>query len=451
MNKKLYESEFKDKNITVMGLGILGRGLKVTQFLAGCGGKITVTDLKNEEALSVSLKALSKFPIHYVLGRHELKDFENADMIIKAPGIPLDSVYIKHAKKHGIPIIMDASIFSRIIRKTAPQTTIIGITGTRGKSMTTALIYHILKINEKKLGCTIHLGGNMRMKATLPLLAVIKDGDIVVLELDSWQCQGLGDEHISPHIAVFTSLMPDHMNYYKNSMKKYIEDKCKIFKYQTPGNVLVTDKKTLAMLPIKPRGKLIIGSTKNVQGTHMKIFGDHNVKNASYAFAVAKSIGLSDIIIKKSLETFSGLEGRLQHLCTVRGIHVINDNNATTPEATSAGLKAVSSAYGKSNITLIVGGTHKNLEIKSLVSDIKKYTHAVILLPGTGTELLKKSLKVSYTESVTLADAVERAFKTSKKGDLILFSPGFTSFGLFLHEYDRNDQFVKIIQKLQNE
>jgi len=152
---KNYKQNFKGKKITVMGLGLLGRGIGYTKFLAECGADLIVTDLKTKEQLAPALKDLEKFsghkrglgPIKFVLGEHRLEDFKGRDMIIKAAGVPIDSFYIKEAKKNGIPIEMDVSLFA----KCAPNVMIIGVTGTRGKSMTTTLIYEILKANEKFL------------------------------------------------------------------------------------------------------------------------------------------------------------------------------------------------------------------------------------------------------------------------------------------------------------
>jgi UDP-N-acetylmuramoylalanine--D-glutamate ligase len=229
MKTSRYKKYFANRKVTVMGLGILGRGLQVTQFLFKAGANVTVTDMKHKEDLKISLDKLKNYKIKYTLGKHDFKDFENRDMIMKSAGVPLDSPHILHAKKDGAEITMDASLFARIVRSELPNVKIVGITGTRGKSMTTALVYHLLESYKKKLGLNVFLGGNMRMKATLPILDKIQDGDIVVLELDSWQCQGFGDEKISPNISVFTNIMPDHMNYYKNSMTKYLQDKSYIY------------------------------------------------------------------------------------------------------------------------------------------------------------------------------------------------------------------------------
>ncbi|MEK7177191.1 MAG: UDP-N-acetylmuramoyl-L-alanine--D-glutamate ligase [Patescibacteria group bacterium] len=443
MERKKYESFFRGKKITVMGLGVLGRGLQVTKFLAECGASVTVTDLKNREALWSSIKALKKYKIRFVLGRHDFKDFEKVDLIIKAAGVPLDSLYIKHAHTKGVPIAMDASLFAKLVENIKPKVTVIGITGTRGKSMTTAVIYHILKANKKALGGDVYLGGNMREKATLPLIKKVNPKDFVVLELDSWQLQGFGDEKISPHISVFTNLMSDHMNYYKGNPKKYLSDKENIYKFQTSKDFLITNKNLLKTLTTKPKGKVLLPSTSKVASVSMNILGNHNIQNASYAYETARILGLKNEEICRALETFPGLEGRLEYLGKKSGVEIINDNNATTPEATIAGIEAV---YGKhKNIILICGGSDKELDLSRLVQTIKKFCHKTILLKGTGTEHLKNKLNSNFKEVASLKDALKEAFKVSEKNDVILFSPGFASFGMFKNEYERNDQFLKLI------
>lgn len=449
MKKDFYTALFRGKKITVMGLGILGRGLQVTKFLAEQGAILTVTDLKDEAHLKTSLQSLKKYNIRYVLGRHELADFKNADMVVKAAGVPLDSIYIHEAKRNKIPVVMDASLFARAISAVEPKIRIVGITGTRGKSMTTALIYHILHANEKKLGCKVYLGGNMRMKATLPLLKEVNPHDIVVLELDSWQCQGFGDDNISPDVAVFTSFMADHLNYYKGDVKQYLKDKLNICMYQDNQGILVTSKQVSVLVPKSYKGKKKIVTTKNISDVRMNIIGSHNLQNAAYAYEVARTFNISEKDIKKSISSFPGLEGRLQYLGKKRGVHIYNDNNATTPEATLAGVKAVSLAYPKSNIILIAGGADKKLELDSFIK-ATGYCKHIVLLPGTGTTKLSEEYTFKRTTEVTnIKSALLVAFAESESKDVILFSPGFASFGLFKHEYDRNDIFLKTLKSIK--
>src|SRR3989344_4308864 len=189
-----FKQYFQNKKITVMGLGLLGRGVGDAVFLVECGAKLTVTDLKPSIALRPSLQKLRKFKnIKYVLGKHKLKDFQTADLILKAAGVPLDSIYIKEAKKNKIPIEMSATLFVKL-----SSIPIIAVTGTRGKSTVTHLIAHILKSVGKK-GI---LGGNVRGVSNLQLLK--QNAEIAVLELDSWQLQGFGESKISPDVSIFT-------------------------------------------------------------------------------------------------------------------------------------------------------------------------------------------------------------------------------------------------------
>lgn len=449
-----YKKFFKDKKVTVMGLGLLGRGIGYTKFLAECGALLTVTDLKDDLKLAPALKELKKFKnIRYVLGEHKLEDFQDCDMVIKSAGVPMDSIYIKEAEKNNIPIEMDVSLFAKL----APEVKIVGITGTRGKSMTTAIIYNILQNN--KMNARVFIGGNVRGVATLPLLKKAKPNDILVAELDSWQLQGFGDSKISPHVSVFTTFMADHMNYYKGDMDVYFSDKANIFKYQKKDDVLVigdTMQKLIKRRDIK--GKLVIAKRAGVAGWQFQVPGEHNKANLACAVEVAKFLGISESKIKKTVANFKGVEGRLQLLRTYKGIKIYNDNNATTPEATIAGLKALFRQDLESNLILICGGATKKVDLQNFVKALNKYPKKVFLIPGTGTdELLNctkgggnpSALKVDYLLAKDFKDAVLSAVKFAKKGDTILFSPAFASFGLFQNEYERNDLFVKIIKNLK--
>lgn len=455
-----YKKQFKGKKVTIMGLGLLGRGIGYTKFLAECGADLIVTDLKPSTMLRSSLAKLRTFKnIKFVLGEHRLEDFRNRDMIIKNPGVPMDSIYIALARKNNIPIEMDASLFA----KCAPGVMIVGVTGTRGKSMTTMLIYEILKQNEKFLKHpstslrikkpSVFLGGNIRGVATLPLLKKVKDGDILVAELDSWQLQGFGEDKISPNISVFTTFMRDHMNYYKDDMDKYFADKANIFKYQKKGDTLVIRKEMKKLIPKNLTSKLIVANEKLVADWKFVVPGEHQRANLACAVEVAKLFKIPETKIKKVVKDFAGMEGRLQLLKTVKGVKIYNDNNATTPEATIASLEALKSGGRTSkNIILITGGNDKGVDIKNFVNSINKYCKTVITIPGTGTDKLALSLasdRVNVQRTEDLKSAVIEALKQSKKGDTILFSPAFSSFSQYNNEYERNDDFIKIIKKLK--
>jgi len=222
MTSKELNTLFTGKKITILGLGVLGRGSAITGFLARHGAILTVTDLKSKEELKPSLDKLAKYPnIRYVLGEHRMEDMTGADMVMRSPDVRYDSPYVLAARDVGVSVEMDASLFMKLM---PAGVRVVGVTGTRGKSTVSYAIAHILE-QAKSCKGNVYLAGNVRDGATLPLLAKVKEGDIVVLELDSWQLQGFGESKRSPHVAVFTNLMRDHMNYYRGDMKRYAVDK----------------------------------------------------------------------------------------------------------------------------------------------------------------------------------------------------------------------------------
>jgi UDP-N-acetylmuramoylalanine--D-glutamate ligase len=455
-----YKKFFKDKKITVMGLGLLGRGVGDAAFLAECGAGLTVTDLKTKKQLKESLEKLKKFKnIRYVLGRHKLEDFGDKDMIIKNPDIPLDSIYIKEARKNRIPIEMSATLFAKL-----SGLPIIAVTGTRGKSTVTHLVAHIFKSAGKK----IILGGNVRGVSNLQLLKKAKQAEIAVLELDSWQLQGFGESRISPNIAVFTTFYPDHLGYYRGSMKKYFADKANIFKYQKRGDTLIVGRQTLPfikkwggkiisqrLIRLGRKSKIIIPKEKLPRGWKFNLPGLHNEYNAMLAIEVARSLLIPDAKIRKALATFSPLPGRLQFLRNINGVKIYNDNSSTTPEATIAALQAVGDVK-KRKIVLIIGGDKKFLDMRKLLNEIPRFCSKVVLFKERGTDLIRnkvfefKKQGIEVYEEEGLENTIKRAFGIAEKGEIILYSPAFSSFGkYFKNEYDRGDQFIKLVKSLK--
>jgi UDP-N-acetylmuramoylalanine--D-glutamate ligase len=434
-----YKDFFTGKRVTLMGLGLLGRGIGDAAFLAGLGAQLTVTDRKSEAELAVSLQQLAGFSnIRYALGAHRLEDFQHADMVIKAAGVPLDSAYIKAAREAGVAVYMSTALFAKFARQTGA--TLVGITGTRGKSTVTHLIHHALA----GAGRRAHLGGNVRGLSTLALLPEVRKGDIAVLELDSWQLQGFGDLRMSPDVAVFTNLLMDHLNYYPD-MDAYFADKANVFKYQKASDALIVGAQILdRVLKSQPAAPPLVPEPIAAEW-QLQIRGAHNRENAALAAAALRVLDLSEQDIRAGLESFRAVEGRLQFVTELRGVKIYNDNNATTPDATVAALRA----FPGERIVLIAGGADKGIPLDTLVEEINKRASAVVLLPGTGTDRLAAKIK-SSVRTKDMAEAVRTAFANARIGDVLLLSPGFASFGLFTNEYERNDAFLRALRELED-
>jgi len=436
-------AHFEGKKITVMGLGLLGRGVGDIAYLAEQGADLLVTDLKSAEQLAASIEQLKEFKnIEYVLGEHRLEDFRGRDMVIKAAGVPQDSPYIAEARKAGIPIKMSASLFVELT-----EIPVVGITGTRGKSTTTHLIHGMLK----QAGMNVLLGGNVRGVSTLALLPEVKEDSIALMELDSWQLQGFGEAQLSPNVSVFTTFFPDHMNYYRDDMKAYLADKANIFLYQKPEDTLVLGSQCAEQIQLAYEEK--IAAHVVVAGAHdfradwkFNLPGEHNRYDAALAVEAARALDIDEEDIQEALAHFAGVPGRLELVRTVDGVDYYNDTTATTPDATLAALQALGEKYA-GKVILIMGGADKNLDMSAMLKAIPEYTKRVELLAGTGTERVRAQLPDAEVYD-NLAAAVGNARRNAQPGDAILLSPGFASFGMFTNEFDRGDQFVSLVKGL---
>ncbi len=440
--KKDFENFFAEKKVTVMGLGLLGRGINDVKFLAKYCKEVLVTDLKSAEELQTSLDEIKDFTnIKLTLGEHRLEDFENRDFILKAAGVPLDSVYIEHAKKNNVPVYMDEALFVHL----APKITTIGVTGTRGKTTTTMMIEAVLKNSDKKY----LLGGNIRGMATLPLLENVHEGDIVLMELSSWQLQGFGDLNMSPNIAVFTNFYDDHLNYYKDDKDLYFTDKALIYKNQKPEDFLIfgvdIPENFKEDIRAAAATKFEISINDFLPDFDLQIPGEHNRINAALAAKVAEIMGVEKGSIKTSLKNFSGVSGRLELARVFNDVKIYNDTTATTPIATINAIKALYSPDKK--LILIMGGADKGLFMDELFPVIKEKVAKIILLPGSGSDKVKSFLFDPVMVS-NMSEAVTEALKNAGSGDTIVMSPAFASFGLFKNEFDRGDQFDMAVKSL---
>ena len=413
---------FKNKKVVVMGLGLHGGGVGAVKFFHQQGAKILVTDLKKEKDLKKSLQKLKNIPAEFILGRHRKKDFISADLIVKNPAVSRDSFYLKLARDYNIPVKTDVEIFFDLV----DPKQIIGITGTKGKSTTATLCYLFLK---SKYPDTI-LAGNIGV-SPLEIIPKIKRGAKIVLELSSFGLEGLKK---SPHIAVVTSLFPDHLDRYK-SFKDYLEAKQAIFKYQKKNDILILNR----------RNKLVKSLAR--KAVSKVVFFDGS--NVSAAIAVAEIFRVSKKNIKKILAEFKGVPHRQELVAVKNGVRYINDTTATTPQSAILAIKTFKKRFPEARIILIAGGVDKNLDYKDLAKEIKKDVYFLVLLPGTASDKIKK--RIGGFNNVYLAEsmkkAVREAVKRAQKNDIVLLSPGAASFNLFKNEFDRGEQFIEFVSK----
>lgn len=438
MNKQF----FKNKKVLVMGLGLHGGGVGVAKFCYKHGAEILVTDLKTDEQLKDSKDQLKKLKIKYSLGGHKEEDFLWSDLIIKNPDVQSSSPYLEIARKNNIPIETDVSLFFKLAK-----VFIIGVTGTKGKSTTASLIYHLLKTKYKRT----FLAGNIGV-SPLELLPKIKKGDKVVLELSSFELEDLKQ---SPNIAVFTNIMPDHLNRYAD-MSEYVNAKKTIFKYQTKKDILVlnNDDSIVRTFATEANSRVCYFSKENrpvdisLQG--FKLYGDNNLSNLLAAIEVAKIMKVPSKIIEKSLKTFKGVHSRQEFIREVNGIKYFNDTTATIPEAVISAIDSLSKTFSNANIFLICGGVYKGVEYKKMAEKIRERNVSLIMFPGNASEKIKESLP-NYdriNEVSNMQEAVEKASKLAKAGDLVILSPAASSFNMFKNEFDRGEQFVKAVKDL---
>ena len=463
--------DLKDKRITIMGLGLNQGGLGVARFLAKAGAKILITDLKTEEELGPSLEKLKDFDIKYILGRHREEDFINTDMIIQNPAVPHNSKYLKIARKHKIPIKTDLDLFFQL----CPSKNIIAVAGTKGKSTVSQLIYHIFKEAQKDA----ILAGNIGI-SVLDILEKINPQTWVILEISTWQMEGIKNRKFQPQTAVLTNILPDHLDRYRN-YKEYIRSEKLIFKHQKSNDNLIVNYDNEETIKIKKEtglpiywfstkgtiepgcylenDKLVFQSGK-YKTTFAKISdlllpGLHNLENILAASTVSFIHNIPGEIILKALKNFPGVPYRLEFIGEFKGIKFYNDTCATTPEATLAALES----FIKQPIILFLGGKDKKLNYENFGEAIgkNKEIKKIILLqhPAYDASLkilfaLKKYLdseKIIQTSNLKVG--IEIALQQAQENDLVLLSPAAASFGMFENEFDRGDQFNKIVRNLK--
>lgn len=463
---------FAGLRVTLMGLGLHGGGLRAAQYLHERGAVVTVTDLRSRETLTPTVKQLPP-DIRLVLGEHRAEDFHNADLVVKNPAVPRNASYLTDAEQVTTDIALFlAEWIHRLGDRRGP---LVAVTGTKGKSSTAGATAAILS------GAFpgTRLGGNITI-SPLGFLEQLKHGDPVVLELSSFQ---LGDlrycrDHnthgtsslpaailqplLPVDVAIVTNIYPDHLDYYA-TMDAYVADKEEIVcnpragalcilgaeeKWNARFSRLVAHRTDITVEDVRDVGSDLLPPALQIAGVHMR-------RNAAMAARSAYHVGMSVDRIRKEAADFSGVPHRLERVGTRDGIVIVNDTAATIPEATLAAARSYNAP-----IVLIAGGSDKGLDLAPIVTaagEVKHNGGSVVLLAGTATDILLPLLRDAgvrpYGPEQSLADGFKRALalaterrdtqiRTLAPGEVIvMLSPGCASFGMFVNEFDRGEQF----------
>lgn len=428
------------RRAVVMGLGLQAGGLGVARFLRDNGAEVVVTDLRSAEELEPSIEALGVEGIRYVLGRHDAEDFRAADLVVRNPAVRDGSPYLTEALKAGVPVETEMTLFLRW----CTHATIVGVTGTRGKTTTATALQSMLSFG----GMPSKLAGNMQISA-LAQLEQIEEGSMVVLELSSAQLEALNEKPLRVDGAVITNLMPDHLDRYQD-MQMYAKAKLPLVANQRCGDWAVIPRGGgwPEWFADRAGGEVLRPDLEVLPSgwCSAKVAGRHNRDNLVLAAAAARRAGIAEAAIQHVVEQFAGVPARQEFLGWVNGVRTYNDTTATTPEATLAALDAISGS-----LVVIVGGSDKRVDFAPLANRLRndQDVRAVILLPGAGTDRLLPLLAARRVELAgDMASAVTCALMMADPGDAVLLSPACASFGLFKNEFDRGDQFEARLAEL---
>lgn len=460
------------KRIVILGLA--RQGMALARFLAGRGADVTVSDVQDEDTLADQIEELADLPIRYVLGGHPLDLLDEADLLCVSGGVPLDIPIVEKARERGIPLSNDAQLF--LERCPAP---VIGITGSAGKTTTTALVGEMCRA----AGFRTWVGGNIG-NPLITDLDQIQPTDWVVMELSSFQ---LALMTVSPHIAAVLNITPNHLDRHK-TMEAYIAAKRNIVAHQSAGDfaLLGYDDANARSLALETSAQLIFfsggaevetGAFKTngeltlrmgaplsplkdcvdreiCKASEVQLLGTHNLLNVLAASALAGAAGAPLEAMRKVATTFTGVEHRLELVREWRGARWYDDSIATAPERSLAAMHAF-----EAPILLLAGGRDKNLPWEEFAHETTQQVRQLVTFGEIGamiTDVVKAEMNGQAEERClegivqvkTLDEAVEAAARLVQPGDVVLLSPGGTSFDAFEDFAERGDRFKELVRAL---
>lgn len=456
---------FRGKRGLVMGLGVFGGGVESTKFLCEYCDSVVVTDLRGEDVLEDSVKQLEGLPIEYRLGAHRKKDFIDADVVIHSPAVRPDNQFLNTARQNGAEVTMEMSLFIEV----CPAQT-IGITGSNGKTTMALLSYEMLceeferaqpELEGKWAGLAevtgalpaarkVWLGGNCG-RPLLNRIDDMRETDVVVLELSSFQLQDWHRVKRSCDISVITNITPNHLDWHRD-MDEYVWAKSAIYQYSDGVLIRNAERPELKALEVGPSiGDLAYSTDDNsfaeITREQLLIPGEFNWSNAKGAMACVSLVGAldgSDVV--RALARFSGVEHRLEYCGQVNGARCYNDSIATTPESTMAALSAFDAG-----IHLLLGGSDKGLSYNALGKRIAAHSGIkAIYLQGDNADSIQDAIAGATSAPPrrfdTFDEACDAAVASLEPGDVFLMSPSSASF----YEYAPDKRFTNFEHRGQH-
>lgn len=445
---------FENKKIFI--LGFARSGYEAAKYLIKRNNEVLINDGKEESKVDQKKKEeLEKLGVKFFFGSHPDDLLDNSyDYLIKNPGVPIHHKYVEKAKELGVEVINEVEMAYRLLPK---DVTLIGITGTNGKTTTTTLTYEIIK--ESGINC--HLAGNIGYPLC-SFLDKLKSGDVIVMETSCQQLENV--KEFKPNVAVMTNLSEAHVDFFDNDYQKYKDVKTKIFKNQTKDNVAILNLENDEVLTqtkdIKSK-KLYFSSAKKadcylkdnfiyykdekiINTDDMIIVGKHNKENVMAAILVAKRFNISDDVIRKVVYNFKGVEHRLEFCGEVSGVKYYNDTEATNIKCTQIAL----SSFNKPTI-IILGGLERGQDFNELTPYMKN-VKAVIAIGQCRkrVEDYAKSLNIPVFTHEFLKDGFKEIKKIAKEGDVVLLSPASASWDQYKECEIRGKEFKDYVKEL---
>ena len=462
-NEKLKEfNEYiRFRKVAVIGLGV--SNLPMLDYLYEKKAQVTVFDERTIDEIPQNIiNKINTYEFKYSFGKNCLENLKGFNIIFRSPSCLPTKPELQEEANRGAIVTTEVEMLMEMC-----PCKIIGVTGSDGKTTTTSMINTILQ----KAGYNTFLGGNIGTPL-FTRLPEIKPDDIVVLELSSFQLMNM---HVSPDIAVITNITPNHLNIHKD-YEEYIEAKKNIFKYQNENGILILnyDNDITRNCSKEANGKVIFFSSKekldngfivdenivkecedkvrkHILNTDEVILrGNHNFQNIATSLAATKTLVDTDIAVQ-AIKEFKPVEHRIEFIREIDGVKWYNDSASSSPTRTLSGINAF-----KENIILIAGGYDKNLDYEPLAKPVVDKVSTLILIGQTAEKIFdvvkneaeKENKKIDIYMCDSLEQTIDIAKKSSKKGDVVLFSPASASFDMFKNFADRGEKFKNLVNNI---